>query len=138
VGSEFNYANQSSTGDYKSGIQEADHLLKRCSWSKCTFAYFKAVMMIADKQPTDSVKAVMRQVGQLKKPYAGSKYLDTENFFEHKATRYFVQGGRLTLPVEEQIYLWRGFLLLKDNKKRLDEVSILAVYCTRNCALCVV
>ena len=67
---------------------------------------------------------IYRSIPQLKQRIAG-KSLPVEKFAVKKSARFFNQGGRLTLPLIELMYVWNFMKILCKNYQTLEEIYVM-------------
>lgn len=101
---------------WREALQQASTLLEQSRWSPCLYSYLKAAyycMLQGDLTGAELAdqRELMAAVPGLKQRIAG-KSLPMEKFAIRKAERWTKQGGRLTLPGLELVYLWNGFTIL--------------------------
>merc|ERR1711874_486190 len=89
-------------------------------WSPCLYSYFKAALYCMLKEQME----LMSAVPGLKQRIAG-KSLPMEKFAIRKADRFLKQGGRLTLPGLELVYLWNGFKIIGRDYKAVEKFYVL-------------
>uniref|UniRef100_A0A5K3EJ90 Tetratricopeptide repeat (TPR)-like superfamily protein n=1 Tax=Mesocestoides corti TaxID=53468 RepID=A0A5K3EJ90_MESCO len=142
--------------EWMDAMKYAERLTCESKWSHATYRYLMAAFIIqfleeerraategAGKTPPSSpistdpredadggtlakhAEDLLRSVPQMIQRIAG-KSLPIEKFAMKKATRYFEQGNRLTLPGLELMYLWNGFKLIS-NKKELISKFLLTI-----------
>jgi tetratricopeptide (TPR) repeat protein len=113
-------------GSYREGVQLADQLLNNSNWSKCTYSYVKAILLLETNNGSPDISkeiaALMKNVPLLKKTVA-TKQVPMERYYEHKSNRFFEQGEKLVVPVLELFYLWRGFYLIRESAELLQIVE---------------
>ena len=68
-------------------------------------------------------RQLMESVPGLKQRIAG-KSLPMEKFAIRKSERWIKQGGRLTLPGLELVYLWNGFTILGLHYKLVEQFCV--------------
>ncbi|PAA62643.1 hypothetical protein BOX15_Mlig002017g3 [Macrostomum lignano] len=116
---------QAYKADWLLAMKYAEILAKESRWSKATLVYQKAAFLYqyqnvagtgdegakAATGDEDHVAGLMDKVPRLYKRIAG-KSLPIEKFAMRRARRFAEQGGRLTLPGLEVVYVWNGFPLV--------------------------
>ncbi|KAL5016769.1 hypothetical protein ScPMuIL_006358 [Solemya velum] len=114
--------------DWLIAMKYAERLCKESRWSKSTYMYQKASFLMMCDDQTDETRAhldyLFREVPRLKQRIAG-KSIPIEKFAVHKAKRYADQGGYLTLPALELVYLWNGFTIIGKKEEILDPMLLI-------------
>lgn len=109
--------------DWLIAMKFAEKLCRESRWSKATYTYQKASFLMMCENPTEEtdvhLKYLFGEVPKLKQRIAG-KSVPIEKFAVCKAKRYSTQGGRLTLPGLELLYVWNGFAIIGKNKSLLE------------------
>jgi len=114
---------------WRESLGQATRLLDQSRWSPCLYSYLKAAyycMLQAEltvAEVTDQ-EQLMAAVPGLKQRIAG-KSLPMEKFAIRKAERWTKQGGRLTLPGLELVYLWNGFTILGQHYQMVEQFFVL-------------
>lgn len=114
---------------WREAVVHVDRLLVESRWSRCLYAYFKAVFYcMLDTELTDQERKeqleLMESVPKLKQKIAG-KSLPMEKFAIRKAERFGKQNGRLVLPALELIYLWNGFKIIGRQYSAVEKFYVL-------------
>ncbi|XP_059145816.1 tetratricopeptide repeat protein 39B-like isoform X2 [Physella acuta] len=113
--------------DWLMAMKYAERLCKESRWSKATYTYQKASFLIMCSDQTEETKKhidyLLGEVPRLKQRIAG-KSLPFEKFAVAKSERYFQQGGHLTLPALELIYVWNGFNIVGKNRQLLERMLV--------------
>ncbi|GAB1599888.1 tetratricopeptide repeat protein 39A-like, partial [Argonauta hians] len=108
--------------DWLIAMKYAERLCRESRWSKATYTYQKASFLLMCENPTEDtathLEYLMGEVPKLKQRIAG-KSLPIEKFAVCKANRYFSQGGKLTLPGLELLYVWNGFTIIGKKEELL-------------------
>ncbi|XP_046746386.1 tetratricopeptide repeat protein 39B-like [Diprion similis] len=94
----------------------ANHLEAESNWSKTTYMYQKAAILMMrkdreDKEAKDVIRKLMTQMPTHKQRIAG-KSLPMEKFVIRKAGRFFAQNESLVLPTFELLLVWNMFKVL--------------------------
>ncbi|XP_029638641.1 tetratricopeptide repeat protein 39A isoform X1 [Octopus sinensis] len=101
--------------DWLIAMKYAERLCRESRWSKATYTYQKASFLMMCENPTEDttthLEYLLGEVPKLKQRIAG-KSLPIEKFAVCKANRFFSQGGKLTLPGLELLYVWNGFTII--------------------------
>jgi len=114
---------------WREALVQASRLLEQSRWSPCLYSYLKAAyycMLTAELTPAQQAdqQKLMTAVPSLKQKIAG-KSLPMEKFAMRKADRWTKQGGRLTLPGLELVYLWNGFTILGLHYQMVESFFVL-------------
>ncbi len=104
--------------DWKAAIPHFDRLLKENSWSKCFYAYAKAICMIEAGDVEEGHKLVLLAPTYVERTFGG-KVISVEQFAIARA-KVLKEKGALILPGIEMCYLWNLFQTMSD--KLLVEV----------------
>jgi len=104
---------------WRSALAQSQTLLAHSRWSPCLYSYLVAahLIMIQDSgasltpEEEEELPRLMAAIPGLKQRIAG-KSLPMEKYAIRKAERWTAQGGRLTLPGLELVYLWNGFSIM--------------------------
>ena len=103
-------------------------LREESKWSPCLYSYLKAAhyAMLGDltQSEREDQHQLMESVPGLKQRIAG-KSLPMEKFAIRKAERWLAQGGRLTLPGLELVYLWNGFVVLGQHFNMVERYYVM-------------
>ncbi|XP_015599667.1 tetratricopeptide repeat protein 39B [Cephus cinctus] len=91
----------------------ASMLVEEAKWSRTTYLYQKAAILIMMKPSVNSeekqtIETLLLQAPTFKQRIAG-KSLPMEKFVIKKSERYFAQKKNLVLPVFELLYVWNLF-----------------------------
>ena len=115
--------------DWRGALDQSSRLLSQSRWSPCLYSYLK-VAHYCMLQPASLSSAEQQELQQLiadipglKQRIAG-KSLPMEKFAIRKAERWSAQGGRLTLPGLELVYLWNGFSIMGLQYTRVEQYYI--------------
>jgi len=114
---------------WREALLQSSKLLEQSKWSPCLYSYLKAAyycMLQAQLTPAELAdqEKLMAAVPGLKQRIAG-KSLPMEKFAIRKADRWCKQGGRLTLPGLELVYLWNGFTILGLHYNMVEQFFVL-------------
>ena len=104
---------------WRSALAQSQTLLAQSRWSPCLYSYLVSahLIMIQDsglsltQEEEEELPRLMAAIPGLKQRIAG-KSLPMEKYAIRKAERWTAQGGRLTLPGLELVYLWNGFSIM--------------------------
>ena len=104
---------------WRSALAQSKTLLSQSRWSPCLYSYLVAAHLIMVQSSGGSLTQeeevelpkLMAAIPGLKQRIAG-KSLPMEKYAIRKAERWTAQGGRLTLPGLELVYLWNGFSIM--------------------------
>lgn len=125
---ELVWANQYSR-NWWGALKYASMLLEDSKWSKCFYAYQKAVLMCMvqgelNPEQLEEQRELMKNVPKWKQRIAG-KSLPMEKFAVRKADRFLTQGNFLVVPALELIYVWNGFKILGNSWSLVEPIFVL-------------
>ena len=104
---------------WRSALVQSQTLLAQSRWSPCLYSYLVAAHLIMvqssgaslTQEEEEELPRLIAAIPGLKQRIAG-KSLPMEKYAIRKAERWTAQGGRLTLPGLELVYLWNGFSIM--------------------------
>jgi len=97
--------------EWSKALAYATMLEEESNWSRTTYLYQKAAIMLMQTSDLWTVDNLMTKVPTYKQRIAG-KSLPMEKFVIKKTERYFAQKRRLILPVFELMYVWNLFRII--------------------------
>jgi len=114
--------------DWRGALDQSSRLLEQSRWSPCLYSYLKvahycmlqSTLTSAEQQ---ELQQLIADIPGLKQRIAG-KSLPMEKFAIRKAERWSAQGGRLTLPGLELVYLWNGFSIMGLDYARVEQYYV--------------
>lgn len=114
---------------WREALLQSSTLLTESRWSPCLYSYLKVAhyCMLGQEMSTTEQEEQRRLVAAipgLKQRIAG-KSLPMEKFAIRKAERWTAQGGRLTLPGLELVYLWNGFSIMGLDFSRVERYYVI-------------
>eukprot|EP00118_Oscarella_pearsei_P014158 m.119538 g.119538 ORF g.119538 m.119538 type:complete len:461 (+) comp37699_c0_seq10:77-1459(+) len=114
-------------GNWRKAAEYAHGLFQASRWSKATYLYQRAAFL-AMLQPLgdpldESVVQMMKSVPKYKQRIAG-KSIPVEKFAVYKSEKCLARGTKLMLPGLELVYVWNGFLSLRNSPELLSLVLV--------------
>jgi hypothetical protein len=97
--------------EWSKALAYATMLEEESNWSRTTYLYQKAAIMLMQTSDLWTVDNLMTKVPTFKQRIAG-KSLPMEKFVIKKTERYFAQKHCLILPAFELMYVWNLFRII--------------------------